>query len=172
MEGMPRLRPYQAQAFHAIEESVRGGLGRTFSVMVSRQGGKNELSAQLELFLLLSNLDREADGVKCAPTFEPQGRVSLRRLWSRLQAVCVGSLAALENGNTVRVGRARQFFLSAEPGANVVGHTVHLLLEADEAQDVDADKFDKDFRPMAATTNATTVCYGTAWTVPHRAARW
>jgi hypothetical protein len=114
--------------------------------------------------LLLAHLGRDVDGVKCAPTFHPQARISLRRLWTRVQAARLGALARLEGGNCVRLGRARQFFLSAEPGANVVGHTVHLLLEVDEAQDVDAEKFDKDFRPMASTTNAATVYYGTPWT--------
>ena len=63
----------------------------------------------------------------------------------------------------MRLGRARQLFLSAEPSSNVVGHTADLLLEVDEAQDVDIDKFDKELRPMAASTGATTVFYGTAW---------
>ena len=54
-------------------------------------------------------------------------------------------------------------FFSADPDSNVVGATASLLLEIDEAQDVSPDTFDKDFRPMAATTNATTVMYGTAW---------
>jgi hypothetical protein len=33
----------------------------------------------------------------------------------------------------------------------------------DESQEVDREKFDRDFRPMAAVANATTVHYGTAW---------
>ncbi len=33
----------------------------------------------------------------------------------------------------------------------------------DEAQEVDAEKFDRDFRPMAASTNAPVVFYGTPW---------
>jgi hypothetical protein len=37
------------------------------------------------------------------------------------------------------------------------------LLEVDEAQSVDPDKYDREFRPMASSTNATTVLYGTAW---------
>lgn len=45
----------------------------------------------------------------------------------------------------------------------MVGATASLLLEVDEAQDVDADKHDRDFAPMAASTNATRVYYGTAW---------
>ena len=54
-------------------------------------------------------------------------------------------------------------FLSAAPGANIVGHTADLLLEVDEAQDVEPEKFDRDFRPMAASTNAPVVYYGTPW---------
>ena len=45
-------------------------------------------------------------------------------------------------------------WLAAEPGANVVGHTAGLLLEVDEAQDVDVETFDRAFRPMAASTLA------------------
>ncbi len=150
--------------------SVRDGRGLSFSVMMSRQAGKNELSAQLEAYLLIRHHAQDVESVKCAPTFRPQAQISLRRLWTRLQAVGLDPgkpegprLARLEGGNRVRVGRAGQLFLSAEPGSNVVGHTAHLLLECDEAQDVDPDKFDKDFRPMAAATGATIVFYGTAW---------
>jgi len=57
----------------------------------------------------------------------------------------------------------RIMFFSASPDANIVGATASLLLEIDEAQDVASDKFDRDLRPMASTTNATTVLYGTAW---------
>src|SRR5215212_8880511 len=163
--GLPALRPYQKLVFEAVRVSVRRGAGLTFSVMVARQGGKNELSARLELAMLLSHVAQEKDAIKCAPTFTPQAKVSLRRLWAALRAMRPRPPyeMAVEDGYIVRAGRARQLFLSAEPGANVAGHTCHTLLEVDEAQDVDADKFDKDFRPMASTANATTVYYGTAW---------
>ncbi len=46
-----RLRPYQRQVALAILDSVFGRKGFTFSVEIARQGGKNELSAQLELLL-------------------------------------------------------------------------------------------------------------------------
>jgi hypothetical protein len=157
------LRPYQAEIARAVLASIYERRGLTISVEISRQGGKNELSAQLELLLLVAHALRDEDAVKCAPTFDPQAKISLRRLWSRLQMAGLGRLAAREDGHIVRIGRARQFFLSAEPESNVVGHTASILLEVDEAQDVDPEKFDKDFRPMAATTNATTVYYGTAW---------
>ena len=161
--GLPRLRPYQIEAGRAILDSVMGRRGLTFTVVMARQAGKNELSAQVELLLLIKHVQRAVDGIKCAPTFEPQGRISLRRLWSRLVQAGLEPLAAREDGYVVRLGRARQLFLSAEPSANVMGHTAGLLLEVDEAQDVDPEKFDREFRPMAAPTGATTVYYGTPW---------
>ena len=45
----------------------------------------------------------------------------------------------------------------------MVGATASVLLEVDEAQDVDSERFAKAFRPMGASTNATTVLYGTPW---------
>ena len=61
-------------------------------------------------------------------------------------------------------GRARATFYSAQPSAHVVGATASLLLEVDEAQDVDKEKFQREFLPMAAAHNAVVVLYGTAWT--------
>ncbi len=61
------------------------------------------------------------------------------------------------------MGAARQVFLSAEETSSVVGHTADILLEIDESQDVSKDKYTKEFRPMASSTNATTVHYGTTW---------
>jgi hypothetical protein len=158
-----RLRPYQVEVARAILDSVFNQRALTISVEIARQGGKNELSAQLEMFLLIANMLRAADLVKCAPTFEPQCRISMSRLWARLGECGLASISARQSGRAIRVGQARQLFLSAEPGSNVVGHTAHVLLEVDEAQDVERDKFDKEFRPMAASTAATTVLYGTAW---------
>jgi hypothetical protein len=63
----------------------------------------------------------------------------------------------------MRLGSARQVFLSADESSNVVGHTADLLLEVDESQDINQDKYSKEFRPMASSTNATTVHYGTTW---------
>src|SRR5436309_2954502 len=119
--------------------------------------------ASVELLLLASNHRREVSGVKCAPTMEPQARISYRRLWNRILRAGAIQIAAREDGRTIRFGRARQIFLSAEPSANVVGHTAGLLLEVDEAQDVDREKFDREFRPMAAPAGATTIYYGTPW---------
>ena len=156
------LRPYQREAARAIVESVMRGEGHIFTVEIARQGGKNEISAQVEMFLLGLHAWRGGDIIKCAPTFAPQLQVSMRRLWARLSRSPLRQVARLGKAQ-ISVAAARIHFLSADPHANVVGHTASLLLEVDEAQDVDPDKFDRDFRPLAAAHNATTVLYGTAW---------
>ena len=53
--------------------------------------------------------------------------------------------------------------LSASPNAAIVGATADLMLEVDEAQMVSAEKFDREAAPMAASTNAVQVFWGTAW---------
>ena len=158
----PLLRPYQREAGRAIVESVRGRRGDAISIEIARQGGKNELSAQVELTLLVLSAARGLEAVKCAPTLRPQLHISMRRLWRCIAAWRLSGVARMRESEIV-VGRSRIHFLSAERGANVVGHTASLLLEADEAQDIDIEKFDREFRPMASSTNATTVYYGTAW---------
>src|SRR6185503_8483207 len=137
--------------------------GDSFSVEIARQGGKNEISAFVELQVLFNNLDRNITSIKLAPTQKPQANLSFDRLWQRVRDLGLTSYASREGGNAVRLGRARQLFLSADKQSNVVGHTADLLLEIDEAQDVDVDKFDKELQPMAAANGATTVFYGTAW---------
>lgn len=160
---LPALRRYQAEAAHAIVDSVLNQRGLTISVVMARQAGKNELSAQAELLLLTKHARISGDAVKCAPTFDPQCLISMRRLWSLIVQAGIEEISAQQDGRAIRVGKARQLFLSAEPGANVVGHTAALLLEVDEAQDVGIEKFDREFRPMAAVGGATTVYYGTPW---------
>ena len=159
---LPALRSYQAEAAGGSSIPALNGRGLTFTVVMARQAGKNELSAQVELQLLIKNAWRAADGIKCAPTFEPQARISMSRLWGHIVQAGLDPPAVRE-GRVVRFRRARLIFLSAEPSANVVGHTAGLLLEVDEAQDMDRDKFDREFRPMASSTGATTVYYGTPW---------
>ncbi len=156
-----KMRPYQHKAYSAIRRSIRERLGHTITVEIARQGGKNELSAYTEASLLSAAVRQGGEIIKTAPTFDPQLRISMHRLWTRLRNE--NQHLAQRSANTIELGAARIVFLSAEPEANVVGHTASLLLEADEAQDIEPEKFDRDFRPMAAAKNATTVLYGTAW---------
>jgi len=158
------LRTYQVEPAAAILDSIFHGRGDTFAVMMSRQAGKNELSGQLETYLL--NLYRREGGqiVKASPTFKPQTVNSILRLCDRLNNQWNRKQWRRREGYMVELGKARVLFFSAEPTASVVGATADVLLEADEAQDITEAKWSKDFTPMAASTNATRVLYGTAWT--------
>ncbi len=147
----------------AVLDSVFGKKGLTFSVEIARQGGKNELSAQLELLLLNLYMTESQSLVKCSPTFKPQTVISIMRLKDRLNDAGFNGIWVAELGYIIRLGSARAVFLSADESANVVGNTAHLLLEIDESQDVSKGKYSKEFKPMGATANVTTVHYGTTW---------
>lgn len=170
--GKP-LYPYQAEVAEAILTSILARQGRIFTVMMARQSGKNQLSAVLEAFLLM--FMSQGTIVKAAPTLNPQIINSRLRLLSLLDTPytrdCIWQseghivgLAPYPQPKLVRTHAGpRVMFFSAGLTSNVVGATADILLEIDEAQDVAREKYERDFRPMAATCNATTVLYGTAW---------
>jgi len=158
-----KLRPYQNEVARAVVESVRTGAGETFSVEIARQGGKNELSAHIELVLMTLCMAQGGSIIKCSPTFKPQTVISMRRLRDRLDDYGFENNYRAEMGYIIALHFARCVFLSAEDGSNVVGHTAELLLEVDESQDVGKEKYTKEFRPMGSSTNVTTVHYGTTW---------
>lgn len=160
--GRP-LRPYQLEPAQAILASIFAKEGRAITVEMSRQAGKNEMGAQLEAYLLNLFQRRPVNLVKCAPTFKPQVINSKMRLESTLNNPLNFGRWRSEMGYMTRLGDARVIFYSAEPSANVVGATAHVLMEFDEAQDIALDKHDKDFAPMGATTNVTRAYFGTAW---------
>jgi len=160
-----RLREYQKAALEAAVHSVMAHLGRTLVVMFPRQSGKNELQAQLEAFLLAKLQDTDAEMVKVSPTWKPQSLNAMRRLERVLRGNdLTRNRYVKESGYIFRINRARIAFLSGAPEANIVGATASTLLEVDEAQDVQIDKFDREIAPMAASTNATRIFWGTAWT--------
>ena len=158
------LRDYQLEAGNAIVDSVLRARGLTFTVLMARQSGKNELSAHLEAYLLTLFQRRGGTIVKCAPTMQPQLANSRLRLEGHLRKWLTDRHWHRRGRDRLALGNAEILFLSAHPSANVVGATASLLLEVDEAQDVSEEKYLKDFRPMGATANVTTVLYGTAWT--------
>ena len=135
------LRPYQTEIALAVLDSVFNKKGLTFSVEIARQGGKNELSAQLELLLLTLYITEPQNLIKCSPTFKPQAVISMMRLKDRLNDVGYAGFWEGELGYIIRLGNARAIFLSAEESANVVGNTAHILLEIDESQDVSKEKY-------------------------------
>lgn len=155
------LRRYQLAPVRAIVDSVLNQRGHSFVVMFARQAGKNQISAVLEAYLLCLFQRVGGQIVKAAPS-EKQWQISQSRLWSlvrRSRLVC----GAGKGGHKVFVGNAVASFLSGHPGASSVGHTASVLLECDETQDQDPDVWIKNFIPMGASTNVTTVYWGTAW---------
>ena len=158
------LRAYQLPAAGAILESIQHGRGDLFVVCMARQAGKNELSAQLEAYLLNRFATRGGQIVKASPTFKPQTINSIMRLQATLLNPLNHGAVRSRYGYQVELGRARALFFSAGSRASVVGATADLLLEADEGQDIADWKWQRDFVPMGAASNATSVFYGTPWT--------
>lgn len=170
--GGVALRSYQREAARAIVDSVLGGRGLSIVVLFPRQSGKNELQAWVEAYLLCLLARRPADLVKVAPTWSPQCQNATRRLERALDRhPLTRGRWFREHGYTFNLGCARMAFASAAPESHVVGLTASALLEVDEAQDVLPGKYDRDVAPMAASTNATRVFWGTAWTADTLLAR-
>ncbi len=160
-----KLRGYQLAAAKAVVNSVLHRRGRRLVVVFPRQSGKNELQAQIEAYLLYFYSGTDAEMVKVSPTWKPQSLNAMRRLERVLSRNWLTRRVwHKEQGYIYRIGSARIYFLSGEPSANVVGATASLLLSCDEAQSVEIEKWDREFAPMAASTNATLVFWGTAWT--------
>lgn len=173
-EGSVRLRGYQEEVAQAVLRAVPGygepgeapppAGPRRLAVMLPRQSGKNELQALLTAFLLCALQDQGGELVQISPTWRPQGLNAMRRLERVLRdnALTAGHWK-MEHGFSYRIGLARVTFLSGEPSASIVGHTANVLLMVDEAQDILVTHFDKEIAPMAASTNAPMVFWGTAW---------
>ena len=157
------LRPYQVEPALCIIDSIEHRKSKIITVMISRQGGKNETSAQLEGYLMTRYKKRGGTIVKAAPTWKPQIVNSMMRLKEVLDNPLTKGLHKGQFGFMRRLGNCLTAFFSAQPTAEVVGATASILLEIDEAQDVEQQKYDKDFAPMGADQAVTTVFWGTAW---------
>lgn len=163
--GHVKLRPYQSPVIEAIVDSVRSRKGLSFVVIFSRQSGKNETQLALYTYLLTLFQRLGGDIIHVEPTYKPQTQIAMHRLKYRLSSnVLTAGKWHKQFGYVYGVGLARVVHLSGDESANVVGQTAGLLLSVNEAQDIGLTKFDKDFNPMAASTNATRVFWGTEWT--------
>ena len=141
-------KPWPAE----VANSVRQQLGLSLVVMFPRQSGKNELQAQIEAYLLMlftgqGRRDRQGLAHLEAADAERHAPPGAGAEAQRLTAAC----GSKESGYIYRLGRARIAFFSGTPEANIVGATASTLLEVDEAQDVQLEKFDKEIAPMAAS---------------------
>jgi hypothetical protein len=158
-----KLRPYQLEVARAAMDSIQKGMGLTFSVEIARQGGKNELSAHLEVLLLTLSMASGGNLIKCSPTFKPQTIISIERMKQRLDGFGFAGIYRVQMGYIVQLGNAKAIFLSAEGSSSVVGHSADILLEIDESQDISKEKYTREFRPMGSAANVTTILYGTTW---------
>jgi hypothetical protein len=162
------LYDYQTQVLDLLAAELPVARGETFTVMFPRQAGKNQVSAMLVAYLLWGNAERGGSIVLCAPTQRPQAAISMartRHALDFLRKIAGQSDAGLPryNESGIELGNASAVFLSASPEAHVAGHTASLALIADEAQDIESDWFHRQFSPMAASTGACTVMFGTPW---------
>lgn len=170
--GGIKLRSYQQAAANAIVDSVLNDRGLSIVVMFPRQSGKNLMQAQLEVYLMALLAEKGAEMVKLSPTYQPQSLNAMRRLESALEANFLTRDGWHKSaGNHYRFRKSHLTFLSAAPGSNIVGATASTLLSLDEAQDIEIAKYDKQIAPMAASTNATRVFWGTAWSAQTLLAR-
>ncbi|MFA5876642.1 MAG: hypothetical protein WC901_08195, partial [Candidatus Margulisiibacteriota bacterium] len=160
-----KLRSYQRDVLNAIIQSIRAKAGRSFVVIFSRQSGKNELQAQLFVYLLAVLSRYSLNIVSVSPTYTPQTLTAMSRLEKVLSRnLFTRRLWKRKDGFKVRLGSSQVIFLSGDPSANVVGETAHILLSVDEAQAFEPIRFDHAFAPMTAAHNATRVFWGTSWT--------
>lgn len=169
---------YQIEVADAVLYSCINKLGWYFVIMISRQAGKNEISAFIQQYLLLYGwyFGVPVSGLKFAPVHKPQVQASMDRLEGAdtpdsgglAGSVLTKGLFKKSDGYKYHMGTPRDTnkwaFLSINPTANVASQTAFTLLEGDEAQDIDTDKWERDAQPMTAFANATTAFYGVAWT--------
>ena len=156
---------YQRPVADAITRSINERRGGIITVEMPRQSGKNQVSAVCELYQLIRHYRKGGTIIKTAPTYQPQLAISRRRIESLLNAcLLTNGRWKVKDGNTIRFGRAQEIFLSAQPGANVVGATADIALFADEVQEIDEEKFDKDFNPMRAFKDTLLIMFGVRWT--------
>ncbi len=161
-----QLRPYQLLAAQAILNSVVNRDGNSFVIIFARQSGKDEMLADLILFIV-ARLAEIGVSIVCAqPTFRPQTVNAMDRLQARASQrpfFAQGNFRQ-KYGYVYRFMSARVTYYSADPAANVLGATADRLLIINEAQDVPRNIYDQRFAPMAASGNATRVFSGTSWT--------
>lgn len=162
----PALREYQAATCLGLLFAMGANRGGTYTVLFPRQAGKNEVAARLVAALLCAHSSIGGEVVVAAPTYSPQAEISVERVRAAVYAVRpffadTGHMRL--TANTVSVGLATATFLSASADAHVAGHTASIALIADEAQEIDRDWFDRQFRPMTASTGAPAVLFGTPW---------
>lgn len=167
------LRGPQAEIIKRTEKHVYAKNGGVLCGRSSRQSGKNDMSAILHMRHLWRNQNslQLLKWVRTAPTHVPQIIISQKRLEEMMKInrkgvirhpMFAGQKIQKSEGYIYRVGNATVEFMSSGPQSNVVGATANACLDMDEAHKISKPKFDEDFMPMTASTNAPTILWGVA----------
>lgn len=167
------LRGVQAEMITRIEKFVESHEGGVMTILSARQTGKNETAANLQRRHLWKNSlsDSIKSWIRTAPTHEPQIVNSKKRLEElmRLDRKSVAhdpmflqAKIQKSEGYIWRHGNATVEFMSSGDHSNVVGATASECLDMDEAHKISKNKFDEDFAPFTASTNAATLLWGVA----------
>jgi hypothetical protein len=167
------LRGVQAEMIKRVENFLDDHAGGVCTILSSRQTGKNETAANLQRRHLWRNQYSPyiSSWIRTAPTHEPQIVNSKKRLQELLKLdhkkvihhpLFLKQKLHMSEGYIWRMGNATVEFMSSGPTSNVVGATASHCLDMDEAHKVDKEKFDEDFAPFTASTNAGTLLWGVA----------
>lgn len=167
------LRGPQAEMIKRIEKFVTAHKGGVMTALSSRQTGKNELAAILQARHLWRHqlASQNRSWIRTAPTYKPQIVNSKKRLKEILKLdgkkvirhpLFERARLGTEEGYIFKLGNASVEFISSGPNANVVGATASECLDMDEAHKVSQSKFDEDFAPFTASTNAGAILWGVA----------
>ena len=163
-EKQSRMPRPQLEIVKRVERAIADRNGDVLVMRLARQTGKNEIEAFLETRAL--NMFRAIPGsswVRTAPTWKPQIVNSRMRLEKHLKVdPMLGGRWRKAEGFIYEAGHAQVYFLSGGPTANVVGATASIALSVDEAHKIDRGKFEEDFVPFTASTNAPTLLWGVA----------
>lgn len=166
------LRGLQHEMIKRIEKFVNEHKGGVMTIRSSRQTGKNETAAVIQRRHLCFNQSKSylSSWIRTAPTYSPQIVNSKRRLDQLLELdgkaikhpLFFNQNIKKAEGYIYQVGNATVEFLSSGKQSNVVGATASECLDMDEAHKINKEKFDEDFMPFTASTNAATLLWGVA----------
>ena len=165
------LRGPQAEIIKKVEAHIHAHKGGVMTILSARQTGKNELAATLQRRHLVFNQGSHniSSWIRTAPTHEPQIVNSKKRLEELIQLdrkniahhpLCMDARILKSEGYIWRLGNATVEFMSSGPHSNVVGATASECLDMDEAHKIGRAKFDEDFAPFTASTDAGTLLWG------------
>ncbi len=153
----------QVQMMERVEQAIADKQGEILTLLASRQTGKNEVEAMLEsrLLCIFSGVPGSTY-IRTAPTWKPQIVQSKLRLEQHTESDPLLDSDRLKprEGFLYQYGKAMLQFMSGGASSNVVGATASIALSVDEAHKIDSGKFEEDFMPFTASTNAPAILWG------------